>query len=364
MSEFMEVKGDNTAEALAKIQSVTSDDLMRSADTATLEKAQHLVNSVNLSGLTPKEIREIGSDVTSAVSVETDRLLNQCSVTKAGDIGKEINDLAVVAKRITASTVVPTGLAGVLDRFSSYKGKHMKLVTQLDSIVNSVEKCGKELQDSLDFLDSIRRTTSDQFTGLEAVEIGLGMLIESQREMMETDTARMQTPFSAMEEQQKMAALQSRQKDVASQRVQCQIAVYESMIIMIINQQYTDLLTYQIANTIPAAKTQIIHSLGIKASKDAADLSKSLNATLNKMVEKNAEAVLSSVKELHDSSQRSTFNTSSLQSAAAKISEAKNLLAQANNISIKDHDKALAEIHSVLNALGSAGDDTVKQLQK
>jgi uncharacterized protein YaaN involved in tellurite resistance len=268
---------------------------------AQKEKADQIASSLDVTD--SQSVIQYGVGAQSNISDFSDTILSNVRSKDSGYIGETLTDLGVKVKSLKidklgsnnflASIPVIGNFVSSVKRFIS---RYEAVSTQLEKIVDELEKARMQLLRDIEMLDSLFEKNLEYLSELDlyiaAGQIKLKELDTTTLPEMQKNVQESNDPAEVQKFQDFSQMVDRFEKKLHDLKLSRTISIQTSPQIRLIqnnDQLLVEKIQSSILNTIPLWKNQVIIALSIFRQKNALELQKSITSTTNDLLTKNSE---------------------------------------------------------------------------
>jgi uncharacterized protein YaaN involved in tellurite resistance len=246
---------------------------------------------------------QYGLPAQNKLSTFADSLLSDVRTKNTGDAGEALTELLVKVKELdvdglsagSPSSRIPL-VGRFLDSFKRFSVRYQKLSTNIDRLVNSLERARMALLKDVTVLDKMYELNLDYLRQLDLyIAAGDEILDDLQTKKLPAIEVEARTSQDPMVAQQltdfrnAVARFERRLHDLKLTRM---IAIQTAPQVRLIqnnDQNLVEKIQSSILNTVPLWKNQIVIAISLYRQQQALALQKEITDTANELLAKNAE---------------------------------------------------------------------------
>lgn len=270
---------------------------LKSFSAPDLTKAKELVKTINPSDT--NSLMQYGVGAQSKISGFADSMLSQIRTKDAGDVGESLTNLVFRIKDAGVGDLgkmKPSLFSSIFNQIQRFMAKYEKLETQIDKIVNDLEKSKMNMMRDIAMLDQLYQKNIEYLHDLDLFIAGGQMRLE---ELRTVDLPKMQVqaqtsadPMDAQRLNDFNAFLNRFEKKLYDLKLSRMIAIQTAPQVRLIQNNDNALvekIQSSIMTTIPLWKSQVVIAITILRQKKAADVQKAVTDETNELLAKNSE---------------------------------------------------------------------------
>jgi len=269
---------------------------------------------------------QYGVAAQTKISDFSDTLLQEIRGKDAGHVGTALTDLMLRIKDVDAGSISQKqGLfgkmfGGMKAQIIKLMGRYEKIATQIDRIVESLDRARMDLLRDITLLDKLYDQNLNHLKELDLyIEAGKLRLEEVRTTLLPELEAKAQEtkdPIDAQNVQDLNAAMVRFEKKIHDMALTRMIAVQTAPQVRLIqqnNQTLVEKIQSSILNTIPLWKNQIVIAVSLFRQKEALELQREVTDMTNQMLSKNSEMLKQGSIEIATESERGIVEIETLQ---------------------------------------------------
>ena len=288
------------------------------------EEAKKLAQTINLQD--SQAVVQYGIGTQTKISDFSDSLLQEIRNKDAGHVGTALGDLMMKIKEVDAGSLAQKeGLlsklfGGLKAQITKLMTRYEKLSTQIDSIVDSLDKAKMDLLRDITLLDKLYEKNLEHLGELDLYieagkirleEVKTTILPEFQKKAQETND-----PLDAQKVQDVGAAINRFEKKLHDLQLTRMLALQTAPQVRLIqqnNQTLVEKIQSSILTTIPLWKNQIVIAISLFRQKSALELQTQVTDMTNKMLSQNSELLKQGSIDIARESERGIVEIETLQ---------------------------------------------------
>jgi uncharacterized protein YaaN involved in tellurite resistance len=246
---------------------------------------------------------QYGLPAQNKLSTFADALLSDVRTKNTGDAGEALSDLLVKVKELDVDGLT-AGSAGAripligrfLDAFKRFTVRYQKLSTNIDHLVNSLERARMALLKDITVLDKMYELNLEYLRQLDLyIAAGDEILEDLQTKKlpaMEVEARSAPDPLVAQQLTDFRNAVARFERRLHDLKLTRMIAIQTAPQVRLIqsnDQNLVEKIQSSILNTVPLWKNQIIIAISLYRQQQALELQKEVTDTANELLAKNAE---------------------------------------------------------------------------
>ncbi len=264
------------------------------------EKARRMAEGIDISD--SNAIIQYGVGAQSKISGFADSILTEIRSKDSGYVGDTLSELVVTVKNVDVDGLTGSGsglskmLGGLKRKVQKFMTRYQKLSTQIDTIVNQLDKARMTLLKDITMLDTLYQKNVEYLGELDLI-IAAGQVKVEQIKTeviprMEEAAQSSGDPMDAQKLQDMNQLLNRFEKKLHDLLLSRMISIQTAPQIRLIqgnDQTLVEKIQSSILNTIPLWKNQIVIAIGLYRQKEALELQKKVTETTNDLLAKNSE---------------------------------------------------------------------------
>jgi len=269
---------------------------------------------------------QYGVAAQTKISDFSDTLLQEIRGKDAGHVGSALTDLMLRIKDVDAGSISQKQgffgkmFGGMKAQIIKLMGRYEKIATQIDRIVESLDRARMDLLRDITLLDKLYDQNLNHLKELDLyIEAGKLRLEEVRTTLLPELEAKAQEtkdPIDAQNVQDLNAAIVRFEKKVHDMALTRMIALQTAPQVRLIqqnNQTLVEKIQSSILNTIPLWKNQIVIAVSLFRQKEALELQREVTDMTNQMLSKNSEMLKQGSIEIATESERGIVEIETLQ---------------------------------------------------
>jgi len=276
------------------------------------------------------QIIEYGTSAQNRLSLFANNVLANVRTKDMGEIGQIIAELTVDLKNFDSDMNKNSGFLGLFDnikkKIARLQAEYSKIETNISKIELQLERHAQTLMKDIYIFDEqykenwifYREITLYILAGDEKIkEMRETVLPQLQLSAQENNDPQMVQQYRDLEQQ--VNRFEKKVHDLKlSRMISIQLA---AQIRMVQNNSATmiDKIQSTLANTLPLWKNQMVLSLGIAHSQQAADAQRTITDTTNKLLKRNSEMLKQSTTQIASESERGIIDLETIKQANSDL---------------------------------------------
>ncbi|MEW5804545.1 MAG: toxic anion resistance protein [bacterium] len=272
-------------------------------------------------------VLQYGVGIQSKISSFADSILNQIRAKDAGYVGEIMTDLMVKVKDLDVDSLssdhgffskIPF-LGSLFNEAEKFVAKYEKLSTQIEKIIQELDKARMDLLRDLTMLDTLYDKNVEYFKELNlyilAGEQKLKELQDVTLPKIKAEAEASNDPLAAQNYRDFQQLIIRFEKKLHDLKLSKMVALQTAPQIRIIqnnNEVLTEKIQSSILNTIPLWKNQIVIAVSLLRQKKALQIQKEVTDTTNELLQKNAELLKESSLGVAKESERGVVDLETL----------------------------------------------------
>jgi uncharacterized protein YaaN involved in tellurite resistance len=246
---------------------------------------------------------QYGLPAQNKLSTFADSLLSDVRTRNTGEAGEALTDLLVKVKELDVDGLAAGSPGGriplvgrFLDSFKRFTVRYQKLSTNIDRLVNSLERARMALLKDITVLDKMYELNLEYLRQLDLyIAAGDEILEEVQTKKLpaiEVEARASQDPMVAQQLTDFRNAIARFERRLHDLKLTRMIAIQTAPQVRLIqnnDQNLVEKIQSSILNTVPLWKNQIIIAISLYRQQQALALQKEVTDTANELLAKNAE---------------------------------------------------------------------------
>jgi uncharacterized protein YaaN involved in tellurite resistance len=293
MSDIVSLGGQATGGGALDLSRLAPEDLARAKDIAkgiSIDDSQSII--------------QFGVGAQSKISGFSDTMLQQIRSKDAGFVGDSLQQLVLRIKDVDVGSLGKGGgpfagvpiLGALVDSVRKFMARYEKLSTQIESIVQELDKSRMVMLRDITMLDNLYQKNVEYLHELDLFIAGGQIRLEElRRATLPEYEARARTSGDAMDAQrlndfnQFLNRFEKKLYDLKLSRVVSIQTAPQIRLIQGNDQALVEKIQSSIMTTIPLWKSQIVIAISLLRQKKALEVQKSVTDTTNELLAKNSE---------------------------------------------------------------------------
>lgn len=317
--ELPEIKDVN---AIKELDAKDQEDIRRIADSIDIKDSQMVL--------------QFGTGAQTNISEFSNSVLDEIRSKDAGFAGEILRDLMDKVQDLKVDSIstdkgfiskIPL-LGSLVNSIERFMDKYDKLSTQIEEIVDELQKARVNLLKDITLLDNLYEKNLEYFHELTkyiiAGEEKLKELQEKVLPEMKTQAQESDDPLAAQQYHDMEQMVNRFEKKLHDLKLSKTLSLQTAPQIRLIqssNQVLVEKVQSSILNTIPLWKNQIVITISLFRQKKALELQKEVSKTTNELLERNAELLKSGTTEIAKESEKGIVEIETLKNINKKLIE-------------------------------------------
>jgi uncharacterized protein YaaN involved in tellurite resistance len=302
----------NTALTAVDVKSLSKPDLSKALDFA---KAIDPGNTGNLI--------QYGTGAQGKIATLADTMLSQIRTKDTGEVGESLTNLMFKVKDVDVSgfTKDHKGLfANIKNKVEHFMAKYEKLETQIDHIVDQLNKSKMQMITDINMLDQLYKQNSEYMHNLDLYIAGGQVRLDELKTkilpQMEEKAKTSGTPEDAQELSDFNNFIAQVEKKLYDLKLSRMISIQTAPQVKLIqggDQVLVQKIQSSIMTTIPLWKNQIVIAISLFRQKKALGVEKAVTDATNDLLQKNSELLHQGTVEVAKENERGIVDIETLQ---------------------------------------------------
>lgn len=289
------------------------------------QKIQELVKTINIEE--SQEILQYGMGIQKDVSTFADTILDDIKAKESGYIGDTLTELVLKVKEVGAGDLtgkksalakIPI-IGGLVDQSKKFVLRYENLSTQIDTIVDTLDKERTSLLRSITRLDQLF-TKNEEFVHelnvlIAAGQLKLGELVEGRYNELKAEADAGTDPLAAQrlnDFTQQVTRFEKKLHDLMLSRTVAVQTAPQIRLIQSNNQTLVEKIQSSVLTTIPLWRSQIVIAISLFEQKKAVELQREVTKTTNDLLTQNSEMLKQGSVAVAQESERSIVEIDTL----------------------------------------------------
>lgn len=268
------------------------------------------------------------------ISTFSDTILNEVRAKDAGYVGDILTDMLTRVKEVDVDSLTEGGgfvskipiIGGLVNKFKRFINRFNKLETQIDKIVDELDKARMNLLRDITLMDQMYEKNLDYLNKLDvyiaAGQLKLKELEEKLLPEMKKKAEASKDPVDAQNYQDFQQFINRFDKKLHDLKLSRMVAIQTFPQIRLIqngNQGLVEKVQSSILNTIPLWKNQIVIAITLYRQKKSLKLQQEVSKTTNELMQKNIELLKQSTIDIAKESERGIVDIETLKKVNTEL---------------------------------------------
>ncbi len=288
------------------------------------KKVDEIMNNIDITN--SQFVLQYGIGAQTNIASFADSILNEVKSKDSGQVGVVLSDLMLKVKELDVDSLSQKKGGFFSNIFNSanatvekFKSRYQKLSTQIEGIVDNLDRAKMQLLKDITMLDSLFDKNYEYLKDLDLyIYAGSTKLKELQEQVIPQMRDRATSSGDPLDAQQLNDVMQLAnrfEKKIYDLKLSRTISIQTAPQIRLIqnnNQVLVEKIQSSLLNTIPLWKNQIVIAISLLRQKDALQLQKEVTDTTNELLLKNSEMLKTSTIDIAKESERGIVDVETL----------------------------------------------------